>query len=334
MQLLIRRLVDPRARRLRVGNESLDLRVGQRRVRMERDLLQRALDMGELRLDAGHRLAEQPQSLEQPHDVGADARRRTEIDDLDGYATADAIQSPDALLHRRGFPRQVVEHEPMAELEVPPLAARFGRHEDAWPIVRAEPRDLGVAPRGRQLLVEDAAGELRSRAERVAQHLERLAMGHEHERLLVRPPPALRLRQQPLEARIGPIHRLRLLPQLGLVGPEHRLQRRAGCQRPPNAIERPPSATGSARPFAFADAPARPGRRMESSRLRQEDQPPPARAAAARRYPPGASSWCTAAAARRTRAAPRHPCPRETPPAAAAAAAGRTHAHRLRAASR
>ena len=108
-------------------------------------------------------------------------------------------------------------------------------------------RYLRVTPRRRQLLVEDAAAELRSRAERLAQHLERLAMGHEHERLLVRLTPALRLRQQPQEARIGSIHRLRLLPQLGLVRPQHRLQRCAGGQRPPNAIESPPPGYGIVR---------------------------------------------------------------------------------------
>ena len=113
---------------------------------MERNLLQRALDMGELRLDSCHRLAEEPEPLEQPHDVGTDARRRTEIDDFDRHAAADAIQSPDALLHCRGFPRQVVEHKPMTELKVAPFAARFGRHEDAWPIVGAKQGDLGVTP--------------------------------------------------------------------------------------------------------------------------------------------------------------------------------------------
>ena len=94
MQLLIRGLVDPRARRLRGGDQPVDLRIGQHRVRIERDLLQRALDVGELRLDSGHRLAEQPEPLEQPHDVGADAGCRTEIDDLDRHAAADAIEPP------------------------------------------------------------------------------------------------------------------------------------------------------------------------------------------------------------------------------------------------
>ena len=145
--MLIRGLVDPGARRLRGGNQLLDLRIGQCPVRIERERLQRALDVGELRLDRRHRLAEQPEPLEQPHDVGPDARCRTKIDDGDRDATPDAIEPPDALLDRRGFPRQVIEHQPMAELEVASFAARFGRHQDAWPLVFAESGDFGVAPR-------------------------------------------------------------------------------------------------------------------------------------------------------------------------------------------
>ena len=130
----------------------------------------------------------------------------------------------------------------MAELEVAALAARLGRHQDARPVVGAEPRDLGVAPRRRQILVEDAAGELRARAERVAQHLQRLAMRDEDERLLVRPPPALACVSSQSSRGSVAIHRLRLLPQLGLVGPEHGLQRRAGRERPPDTIQRAPPA--------------------------------------------------------------------------------------------
>ena len=91
---------------------------------------------------------------------------RAEVDDLDRDAAADAIQAADALLDRRGLPGQVVEHQAVAELEVAALAAGFGRDEQARPVGGAEPRDLGVAPRRRELLVEDAAGELRPRAER------------------------------------------------------------------------------------------------------------------------------------------------------------------------
>ena len=185
----------------------------------------------------GDRLAEQAEPLEQPDDVGADAGRRTEIHDVDRHAAADAIEPADALLDRRGLPRQVVEHEPMAELEVAPFAARFGRDEQARPVLGPEPCHLGVATRRRERFVEDAGGELRPRAQRLAQHLERLAMGDEDQRLLIRPTPARGLRHQPVEARIGAIHGVRVLTQLGLVRTEHGLQRRTGRQRPPDAID-------------------------------------------------------------------------------------------------
>ena len=73
MQLVIGRLVDPRASRLRVGKSRFDLRVGQRCLGLECDLLERVLDMGELRLDASHWLAKEPQSLEQTHNAGTNA---------------------------------------------------------------------------------------------------------------------------------------------------------------------------------------------------------------------------------------------------------------------
>ena len=234
-----------------------------------------------------------------------------------------------------GLPRQVVEHEPMAELEVAPLAAGFGRDEDARPVVGAEPRDLDVAPRRRQLLVEDAAGELRARAERLAQHLERLAVGHEHERLLARRAASA----SPASAATRGADRRDPSPRPAAAA------RSRPARAPPSAPRRRPAPVGRDRSHAAratailtADAPASRDRARTSDacgvrRRRQVDRRP-ARAAAGRRCPRAASSWCTAAAARRTRAAPRHPCPRETPPAAAAAAAGRTRARRLRAASR
>ena len=236
MQLLIRGFVDSRTRRLRGRDDLLELRRGQA-IGIEGDPFQRIFDLRELGLDSRRWLAEDPEPLEETHHVGADSRWRTEIDDFDRYAAADAIQPPDPLLHRRWFPREIVEHQAMAELEVAALASSFGRHEDARPIAGAEPRDLGVAPRRRQLLVEDSACQLRPRAQRVSQHLERLAVRHEDERLLVRPPPAPAVRQQPLEARVPPIHLLRPLPQLDLIGPEHGPQRGARSQRAAKAIQ-------------------------------------------------------------------------------------------------
>ena len=130
---------------------------GERRERIERDLLERALDVRQLRLEAGQRLAEEPERLEEPHDVRADPAGRTEVHDLHRDAPADAIEPADPLLHDRRVPGQVEQHEAAAELEVAALAAAFGGDEQARPIGLAEPRDLGVAARRRQLLVEDAA---------------------------------------------------------------------------------------------------------------------------------------------------------------------------------
>ena len=194
---------------------------GERRRRIERDLFERALHVGQLRLQPGQRLAEETERLEEPHDIRADPGGRTEVDDLHRDAPADPIEPADPLFHDRWFPGQVEQHEAAAELEVATLASAFGGHEQAWTIGLPEPGDLGVAARRRQLLVEDAGRELRPVAERRAQHLQRLAVRHEDERLLPRVSPAWRLRQQPVEARVAGVHRLRLLAQRAFVGSEH-----------------------------------------------------------------------------------------------------------------
>jgi hypothetical protein len=232
--------VDPRARCLRTSDQPLEVRVGERRARSDRGLFQRAFDVRQLRFDPRHRLAEEPEPLEHAHDIGADALPGTEVDDVHGEAAADAVEPSDALFHCRGLPGQVVEHQTPAELEVASLAARFGRYQDARAVLRTEPGDLHVAPRRREPLVKHAAGELRPSAQRVAQHLQRLAVRGEDERFLVLAPPALRLGQKPLEPRIGSIHGLRLLAPLDLVGPEHRTQCRTGRECPADAIRRAP----------------------------------------------------------------------------------------------
>ena len=89
--------------------------------------------------------------------------------------------------------------------------------------VRAKPRDLGIAARRREILVKNAAGELRAMAERCAEHFEGFVVRHEDQRLLLRVSPALRLCQQPLEAGILAIHRFCLTPQDTFVRPEHAL---------------------------------------------------------------------------------------------------------------
>ena len=200
---------------------------GERRQWIERDLLEGALDVGQLRLQAGQRLAEETERLEEPHDIRADPAGRTEVHDVHRDAPADPIEPADPLFHDRRFPGQVEQHETAAELEVATLASAFGGHEQARTIGLAEPGDLGVAARRGELLVEDAARQLRPVAERRAQHLQRLAVRHEDERLLPRVPPAGRLRQQPVEARIAGVHRLRLVAQRGFVGSEHGTERRS-----------------------------------------------------------------------------------------------------------
>ena len=198
MELLVRRFADARARRVGLADQRLEAFSGERRQRIERDLLERALHVGQLRLQAGQRLAEQTQRLEEPHDIRADPAGRTEVHDLHRYAPADPIEPADPLFHDRWFPGQVEQHEAAAELEVAPLASAFRGHQQAWTIGLPEPGDLRVAARRGQLLVEDAARELRPVAERRAQHLQRLAVRHEDERLLPRVAPAGRLRQQPV----------------------------------------------------------------------------------------------------------------------------------------
>ena len=55
-----------------------------------------------------------------------------------------------------GVPGEVEEHQPAAELEVPPLAAGLGGDQDRRPLGEPELRHLDVSPLGRELLVEDA----------------------------------------------------------------------------------------------------------------------------------------------------------------------------------
>ena len=56
-----------------------------------------------------------------------------EVEHLDGVRLADAVDATDPLLDAHRVPREVVVHKQMAELEVTPLAARFGAEQDARP---------------------------------------------------------------------------------------------------------------------------------------------------------------------------------------------------------
>ena len=119
-----------------------------------------------------------------------------------------------------------------------PSPPRLGGHEQARAAGLAEPRHLDVAARRRQLLVKDAGGELGAMAERGPQHLQRLAVRDEHQRLLARVAPPRRLRQQPLDARV----RRRPWPapaarSARFVGAEHGRQRGARRERAADAVD-------------------------------------------------------------------------------------------------
>src|SRR4029434_10651354 len=96
----------------------------------------------------------------------------------------DAIESTDALLDHLGFPRQVEQHQPPAELEVAPFASGFGRHEQAGSVRLTKASDLGISLYWAHVFVKRARGELHAMTEHHAQHLERLAMRREHHHLL------------------------------------------------------------------------------------------------------------------------------------------------------
>ena len=128
-----------------------------------------------------------------------------------------------------GIPGQVEQHEAAAELEVAALASALGRDEQARSLGLPEAGDLDVAARRGQLLVEDAGRELRALAERRAQHLERLAVRHEDERLL---PGFLPARARARSARRG-AGRRRRPPRPGGAVP----RRRDRARRPSAAPE-------------------------------------------------------------------------------------------------
>ena len=113
------------------GDDRVEARRRERARRGERRQLERRLDPRELGLEAGERLAEEAERLEEPRRVAPDALGRPEVDDLDREAPADPVEAADALLDHERAPRQVEEHEAPAELEVAALAAALGRDEQA-----------------------------------------------------------------------------------------------------------------------------------------------------------------------------------------------------------
>src|SRR5688572_25009732 len=123
MKLLVRRLANARPRRVGFADQFVESLCGEHSGRIERDLFERAFDMGQLWLQPGQGFAEETKGFEEPYHVRADPGGRTEVHDVHRDAPADAIESADALLHDRGFPGQVEQHQAVAELEVATLAS-------------------------------------------------------------------------------------------------------------------------------------------------------------------------------------------------------------------
>ncbi len=260
---------------------------------------------------------------------------RPEVHDLDRDAPPDAVQPADPLFHRRRVPRQVEEHQAAAELEVAALAAAFGGDQQAWAAVLAEARHLEVAARRRQVLVEDAGGELRAVAERRPQHLQRFAVGDEDQCLLPRVTPARRVREQPRDARVAGVHGFGLLTQRAVLAPQHGRSAqpptpaRDGCDRSSGGaprVRRRRASHGGLHPRVaqlaqsrsalverHTDTPTRGGRPPMSARRVELVH--------------GASGVPCASRASKSG-------PPDSPRDAAAATAGRSRARRVRAASR
>src|SRR5262245_587396 len=147
MELLIRGFADAGARRVGVADQFVESCCTQRCGRIECDLVDGAFDVDQLRLESSEWFAEEAQSLEQPNDVRTDSRGRTEVHDVHGDATADAIEPADALLHDRRLPWQVEQHQATAEFEVATFAARFSGYQQTRTLGLSESRDFGVALR-------------------------------------------------------------------------------------------------------------------------------------------------------------------------------------------
>ena len=105
MKLLVRRFADARACRVGFADQFVESLCGERRRRIERDIFEGTFDVGELRLQAGERFAEETQCLEEPHHIRADPGGRTEVDHLHRDAPADSIEPADPLFNDRRFPR-------------------------------------------------------------------------------------------------------------------------------------------------------------------------------------------------------------------------------------
>ena len=197
VQLAIRGLPHPQARCIHFFHDRPHGRHGTQLGRSQRRRLEHPLDARKLGLEAREGLSKQAESLVQAGDGRAETRGWLEVHDRHVARSTDSIQSADPLLDDHWIPRKVEEHDPIAELEVAPLAPALGGDEQARPLGPAETRHLDVAPRRRQLFVEHRRGDLAATAEAGAEPLERLPVCDENEALLAPLLPTRRLRQHP-----------------------------------------------------------------------------------------------------------------------------------------
>jgi hypothetical protein len=133
VHLAPRGLADAGLRRAGALDDRLEASRGERARRRQRRRLERDLHPRQLGLEAGERLAEEAQRLEEGHHVAADPLGGHEVHDVDRKAPPDPVEAADALLRDERAPGQVEEDEPPTELEVAALAPALGRDEQADP---------------------------------------------------------------------------------------------------------------------------------------------------------------------------------------------------------
>ena len=225
-------------------------------------------------------------------------------------------------------PRQIEEHEPAAELEVPPLAARLGRDQEGRPFRQPELRHLDVPP------LRATAPRGRCRPRRPCRSIAALSSSS-----------VSRWATKTSVFSSGPVQRAACsasqrtrgscVPGLGGQARRSQRPRRSTPAERRAAGEARARKTRSAfrrraRAFSagWARGAAATSRSSGSQSAAARSTGDRRRAAAGRRCPRGGWSWCRAAAARGGPAAPRRTPARETPRAAGAGAGGRSRGRR------
>ena len=263
---------------------------------LDRRLFDRLGDVAQLPLQPAQRLAEETDRLVEVRHGAAEAGLRPEVDDLRGDRAADAVQTADALLHHAGVPGQVEQHQPAAELKIPPLAARLGGEQQRRPLGQAELGHLDVPPLGGEVLVEDA-GPPPLALDDAFEQLQRLAVGHEDERLLLRADPAQGLLGQPAHPRVLVPGRGGQGGRLSLLAAQAREQGRRRGEAAEHPVQLAPPRHGVRRRLgpqvAHQTVDGLPVRRRQRDRLRHarrqaaDVQPPGGAGAGRQRLAPG-----------------------------------------------